>query len=474
MINILSQTIEQISKEKGIDPQIIYRALEEAMVVAARKFFKTNEDLQASYDPETGTIEVFAVREIVETVENPDTQMSLEEALEIDETFEINDLIEIPKDTTEFGRIAAQAAKQIIVQKVREAERKIIYEEFSDQVGVVVNGIVRRYEGRDVILDIGRTEALLPVREQSRNEHYAQGDRMRCIIAEVDPESKGPQIILSRNSPELLIKLFETEIPEIYDKTVLIMGAVREGGERAKVAVHSREDGLDPVGACVGMRGSRIGSIIRELKGEKIDIIRYSPDILEYAVSALNPARISKVLITDSENKVMDVIVPKDQLSLAIGRKGQNVRLASKLIGWEINIRSDEEEKEEITAAVEASVEEVRLPEGHHPPALMDGVDDDLAELLAEADIVSIENIAEATVDQLIESEGVDEELAQQLQIEAAAFLEQLKQDREDTSSEDGEPSGSSGEEIAEPSEEESEEENAEDEAGETTDEGKQ
>jgi transcription termination/antitermination protein NusA len=440
MINMLSQTIEQISKEKGIDPKVIYQALEEAMVVAARKFFKTSEDLQATYDPETGTIEVFAVREIVETVENPDTQMSLEEALEIDDTFEVSDLIEIPKDTTEFGRIAAQAAKQIIVQKVREAERKIIFEEFSDQVGVVVNGIVRRYEGRDVIMDIGRTEALLPVKEQSRNEHYAQGDRMRCIIVAVDPESKGPQIILSRNSPELMIKLFETEIPEVYDKTVLIMGAMREGGERAKVSVHSEEIGLDPVGACVGMRGSRIGSIIRELKGEKIDIIRYAPDILKYAVSALNPARISKVLITDTENKIMEVVVPKDQLSLAIGRKGQNVRLASRLIGWEINIKSEVEKKEEVLSEMD------RLAgKETHSATLLDGVDDKLAELLSEADITTVETIADSTVEELLESEGVDEELAKSLQSEAAGFIADLK-DQDNNESPVDEPEKKSAE----------------------------
>ena len=439
MINILSQTIDQISKEKGIDPQIIYQALEEAMVVAAKKFFKTSEDLQASYDPESGTIDVFAVREIVETVENPDTQMSLEEALEIDETFEVGDVIEIPKDTTEFGRIAAQAAKQIIVQKVREAERKNIFEEFSDQVGVVVNGIVRRYEGRDVILDIGRTEALLPVKEQSRNEHYAQGDRMRCIIIAVDPESKGPQIILSRTSSELLLKLFETEIPEVYDKTVLIMGAVREGGERAKVAVQSVEDGLDPVGACVGMRGSRIGSIIRELKGEKIDIIRYSPDILEYAVSALNPARISKVIITDTENKVMEVLVPKDQLSLAIGRKGQNVRLASRLIGWEINITSETETAEEAAAEARKA--------GLHPVTELESVDAQLAGLLVEADIKSVETIAAATVEALLESEGVDEELAQSLQSEAADFMNALVEDQDNSLTPADDPEGESAEE---------------------------
>ncbi|HLV00592.1 MAG TPA: transcription termination factor NusA, partial [Acidobacteriota bacterium] len=309
MANTLSQTIEQLSKEKGIDPELVHRALEDAMVAAARKFFKTDEDLRASFDPETGTIEVFAVKEIVETVEDPDTQMSLEEALEIDETFEIGDYIEIPKPTVELGRIAAQTAKQVIVQKVREAEREIIFQEFSDQIGNVVNGIVRRYEGRDVILDIGRTEAILPYSEQSRNEQYTLGDRIRAVIIKVHRLSKGPQIVVSRTDPSLLVRLFEAEIPEVYDGTVVIKNAVREGGERAKVAVASRDDSVDPVGACVGMKGSRINAVIRELRGEKIDIIAYSDDIVEYTINALNPAKISKVLIKDPAAKVLEVIV---------------------------------------------------------------------------------------------------------------------------------------------------------------------
>ncbi|MGW8181228.1 MAG: transcription termination factor NusA, partial [bacterium] len=324
MINTLSQTIDQLSKEKGIDPEIVHRALEDAMVAAARKFFKTEEDLQASFDPETGTIDVFAVREIVEELDDPNTQMSLEEALKIDETFEVGDFIEIPKPTLELGRIAAQTAKQVIVQKVREAEREIIFKEFSDQIGNVVNGIVRRYEGRDVILDIGRTEAILPFSEQCRNEEYTMGDRLRSVIIKVHGLSKGPQIVVSRADPSLLIRLFEGEIPEVYDGTVTIKNTVREGGERAKVAVASQDDTVDPVGACVGMKGSRINAVIRELRGEKIDIIAYSDDINEYTINALNPARISKVIIADPSVRVLEVIVPEDQLSLAIGRKGQN------------------------------------------------------------------------------------------------------------------------------------------------------
>ena len=357
MANPLAQTIEQVSREKGIEPRLIQEALEDAMVAAARRFFKTEEDLQSRYDPESSTIEVFAVKKIVEDVEDDETEMGLADALEIDETFVVGEYIEIPKPTLELGRIAAQTAKQVITQKVREAEREIVFEEFSGQVGQVVNGIVRRIEGRDIILDIGRTEAILPLPEQSRNELYKQGDRIRAVIIKVHRLTKGPQIVVSRADPSLLIRLFETEIPEVYDATVVIKNAVREGGERAKVAVASRDETVDPVGACVGMKGSRINAVIRDLKGEKIDIIQYSDDILDYTVNALNPAKIAKVLIMDPVNRVLEVIVPEDQLSLAIGKKGQNVRLASKLLGWEINIKSEEDKKLEILSHMEKLVE---------------------------------------------------------------------------------------------------------------------
>jgi len=423
MANTLSQTIEQLSKEKGIDPELVHRALEDAMVAAARKFFKTDEDLRASFDPETGTIEVFAVKEIVETVEDPDTQMSLEEALEIDETFEIGDYIEIPKPTVELGRIAAQTAKQVIVQKVREAEREIIFQEFSDQIGNVVNGIVRRYEGRDVILDIGRTEAILPYSEQSRNEQYTLGDRIRAVIIKVHRLSKGPQIVVSRTDPSLLVRLFEAEIPEVYDGTVVIKNAVREGGERAKVAVASRDDSVDPVGACVGMKGSRINAVIRELRGEKIDIIAYSDDIVEYTINALNPAKISKVLIKDPAAKVLEVIVPEDQLSLAIGRKGQNVRLASKLLGWEIDIKSDTEKKQEILT----QMDQISQVAEEDPLAVLEDLDEDIEEILIDAQIDSVQKLASRTATNIANIAEIDQETASQIVASAVAFINRQK-----------------------------------------------
>ena len=423
MVNALSQTIEQLSKEKGIDPQVVYRALEDAMVAAARRFFKTEEELQATIDPETGQIEVFAVREIVEEVEDPATQMSLEDALKIDDTFEVGDYVELPKRIDEFGRIAAQTAKQVIVQKVREAEREIIFEEFSDQIGNVVNGIVRRFEGRDVILDIGRTEAILPFNQQSRNEQYNQGDRLRAVIIEVHRQAKGPQIVASRNHPSLLVRLFEGEIPEVYDGTVVIKNAVREGGERAKVAVASKDSTVDPVGACVGMKGSRINAIIRELRGEKIDIINYSDDIVDYTVNALNPARISRVLISDPTARILEVIVPEDQLSLAIGRKGQNVRLASKLLGWEINIKSEEEKKLEIANQMGQLDEEERGKKEDIPLALLPGVGETVQSKLEEAGIQTVQELAARSLEGLMAIHGIGEKTAQRLKQSAELLL---------------------------------------------------
>ena len=299
MSNIIAQTIEQISKEKNVDPKIIISALEDAMVAASRKFYKTNEDINARFDPETGMVEIFAVRRVVETVENPSLEISLADAKEIDNTLEIDDTVEIPKPTDVLGRIAAQTAKQVILQKVREAERQNIYNEYSQKIGEMVNGVAKRFEGPDIIVDIGKTEALLPLREQSRAETYKQGERIRAVIVKVLPVAKGPQVILSRTDPQLLVRLFEMEIPEIYDGTIVVKSAVHEPGDRAKVAVASLDRDVDPVGACVGMKGSRINSIIRELRGEKIDIVQWSDDPAQYAANALNPAKISKVLIID-------------------------------------------------------------------------------------------------------------------------------------------------------------------------------
>ena len=422
MVNTLSQTIEQLSKEKGIDPEVVYRALEDAMVAAARKYFKTEEDLQASIDPETGTIDVFAVKEIVETVEDPATQMSLEEALKIDETFEIGDYVEMPKPALQLGRIAAQTAKQVIVQKVREAEREIIFEEFSNQIGNVVNGIIRRFEGRDVILDIGRTEAILPFTEQSRNEQYSLGDRIRAVIIKVHRLAKGPQIVVSRTDPSLLIRLFEGEIPEVYDGTVVIKNAVREGGERAKVAVASNDDTVDPVGACVGMKGSRINAVIRELRGEKIDIISYSQDIVEYTINSLNPAKISRVLLTDPVAKVLEVIVPEDQLSLAIGRKGQNVRLASKLLGWEIDIKSEEEKKLEVLSQMN-QLQGERPERPDIPITELPGVGEAIRTRLEQVGITTVQELAAKSLEELLEIQGVGEKTAKRLKQSAGLML---------------------------------------------------
>ncbi len=419
MTNILTQAIEQISREKGIEPQVIHEALEDAMVAAAKKYFRTEEDLQARYDPETGTIDVFAIKQIVQKVSEEDKEMSLLEALQVDETFQLGEYIEIPKSTGQLGRIAAQTAKQVIFQKVREAEREIIFGEFSSQIGQLINGIVRRFENRDMIIDLGRTEAVIPYSEQARTEQYKMGDRIRAVVVKVHRLSKGPQIVASRTDPSLLIRLFEMEIPEVYDNTVVIKNAVREGGERAKVAVASLDDNVDPVGACVGMKGSRINSVIRELRGERIDIIQFSDDIVDYTVNALNPARISRVLIADPVQKVLEVIVEEDQLSLAIGRKGQNVRLASRLLGWQIDIRSEEEKKQEILSQMEQLAPDWQS----HDLSQLRGVGEKTLEWFQEAGIESPQELAEKSVEELMEIPGIGKKMAEKLTEAATSLL---------------------------------------------------
>lgn len=351
--NPLLQTIDALAKEKGIDPHIVIEAMEEAVVTASRKVFKTNEALKAKFNPEIGQVELFAVKTIVDVVTDPDTEISVAAAREIygeDAEVEAGYQIEFPKSTEALGRIAAQAAKQVIFQKVREAERENVYAEYHQRVGEVMSGLVKRFEQGDIIVELGRIEAILPRKEQSRAESYAQGDRIRAVISAVGKGLKGPQIVLSRTDAALLIKLFEQEVPEIYDGTVLVRGAVREAGDRAKVAVYSRERDVDPVGACVGMKGNRVQAIIRELRGEKIDIVEYSDDPVQFVTNALSPAKVQRVTIIDEPNRVMEVVVEDKQLSLAIGKKGQNVRLAAKLTGWRIDIKSEEEKRREVEA----------------------------------------------------------------------------------------------------------------------------
>jgi N utilization substance protein A len=421
MSNIITQTIEQISKEKNIDPKVIIDALEDAMVAASRKYYKTNEDINARFDPETGMVEIFAVKRVVELVENPSLEISVEEAKQIDESLEVDDTVEMPKPTDVLGRIAAQTAKQVILQKVREAERQNIYNDYSQKIGELVNGVIKRFEGPDIIVDVGKTEALLPLREQSRAETYKQGERVRAVIVKVLPVAKGPQVILSRTDSQLLIHLFEMEIPEIYDGTIVVKNAVHEPGDRAKVAVASMDRDVDPVGACVGMKGSRINSIIRELRGEKIDIVQWSDDPAQYAANALNPAKISKVLILDPSEKRMEVIVEEKQQSLAIGKKGQNVRLASKLIGWQIDIKSEEQKKQEVLSVMES------LTSSSTPLGELEGISDRIIEKLREAGIENVERILELGESELQEIPGVGEKTAAKIMEAARDLFEEVE-----------------------------------------------
>src|SRR6476620_4576019 len=350
----LQQMIDVVAKDKGIDPSIVIGAIEDAYLAASRKVFKGDEDLRTRFNLETGQVELYAVRLIVAEVANPTKEISLDEARGLygDEA-EVGMEIEFPKETEKLGRIAAQTAKQVIAQRVREAEREKIHGEFGQRIGEVVNATVKRFESGDIIAEIGRVEAIIPRKEQSRAENYAIGDRVRAVIKNVSRNAKGPQVVLSRTDPALLIKLFEQEVPEIYDGTVMIRGCVREAGDRAKVAVFSRERDVDPVGACVGMRGTRVQAIIRELRGEKIDIVEWSDDPVTLVTNALSPAKVQRVTIVDDKERVVEVVVEDKQLSLAIGKKGQNVRLAAKLTGWRIDIKSEEEKRREVEAQLE-------------------------------------------------------------------------------------------------------------------------
>src|SRR6202051_206000 len=418
MANLLDQMIEQISREKHIEPGVIVAAIEDAMVVAARKYYKTDEDLHAKFNAETGQVYVYAVRAIVGEIADPKKEMTLAEARKMDPQTEIGGELLIPKPTAVLGRIAAQTAKQVIMQKVREAERDTIFNEYNGRVGELVNCIVKRFEGPDVIVDLGRTEARLPKREQTRLETYNLGDRLRVVIRAVDRAAKGPQVIVSRADPVLVQRLFEMEVPEIYDGTVQIRAAAREAGERTKIAVVSRDKDVDPVGACVGMKGMRVQSIIRELRGEKIDIIPYSEDIMAFAQKALSPAKVTRVQVVDPEEKRLEVIVEDTQLSLAIGKKGQNVRLASKLIGWNIDIKSEEEKRREIEAQMAA------LTAPGTALSVLAGVGPKTIEKIEAAGIANLEKLASMTPEQLMEIPGIGEKMVDKIYQAVNRFYE--------------------------------------------------
>ncbi len=417
------QSIEILSKEKGIDPQIVLDAVKDAMLIAARKHYRTNEDYIADMDPKTGAISLYAVKKVVEAVEDAVHEMTLPEARRVDPAAEIGSEIRIPKNTDALGRISAQTAKQVIFQKVREAERETVFNEYSGRAGELVNCTIKRVEGPDYILDLGKTEAKLPKKEQSRLESYSVGDRVRCVIKLVDKGSKGPGVLVSRAAPELVMRLFEQEVPEIYDGTVSIRGCAREAGERTKIAVQSRDRDVDSVGACVGMKGMRVQSIIRELRGEKIDIIEYSEDSVGFATHALSPAKVSRITVLDPIEKHMEVIVDDSQLSLAIGKKGQNVRLAAKLLGWKIDIKSEEEKRQEVESQMAALV-----APGAPVSVLIDyGLEEKVMEKLLEAGVGTIEKLGGMTPEELEDIQGIGPKDVEQIQTAVNAYYSQFE-----------------------------------------------
>jgi N utilization substance protein A len=401
----LNRVIEQVSKEKGIDKAIVINAVEEMMHSAARRTFGPERRIESRYNTELGEIELFEIKTVVEHVSNPVSEATLEEARsKYDPDAQIGDEILIKLDTATMGRIAAQAAKQNLIQHIRDAERKQIYNEFKDRRGEIVSGIVQRFERKNMIVNLGRTEAILPEKEQIPHERYRQGDRIRALITEVELSEKGLSIVLSRTSNEFLIKLFEQEVPEMYEGIVEIRQCAREPGGRAKVAVYSKDSDVDPVGACVGIKGTRVQSVVQELRGEKIDIVPWTDDQAELVCRALAPAKVSKVVIDEDEH-AMEVIVPDDQLSLAIGKRGQNVRLAHRLTGWKLDVRSESEAEDEARAA-RASLNAIP------------GIGDINAELLFQLGFRSAEQLAEAD-ESSFDVEGLSRERARQL-IQAA------------------------------------------------------
>ncbi len=416
--SLLYQTIDQLSREKGIDPQVIIAAVEDAILVATRKYYKTTEDLQSHFNKETGAVEVYAVKKVVEEVADPVREISLAEARKFDPEIALEGEVKIPKATDVLGRIAAQTAKQVIFQKVREAERDTVYAEYSGRIGELVNCSVKRTEGPDIIVDVGRTEARLPRKEQSRLELYQIGDRVRAVITAVDRQARGPQVIVSRADPALVQRLFEMEVPEIYDGTVVIRAMAREAGERTKVAVYSKDPDVDCVGACVGMKGMRVQSIIRELRGEKIDIIEWNEDPIIFAANALSPAKINHVSIVDSEQRHLEVIVEDSQLSLAIGKKGQNVRLAAKLLGWRIDIKSEEEKRQEIESQMAA------MALRGAPISDLEGLGDKTVQRLRDHGVETVEQLAQMTPDELTQIQGIGEKTVERIRRVVTDYFE--------------------------------------------------
>ncbi|HEV8524960.1 MAG TPA: transcription termination factor NusA [Terriglobales bacterium] len=430
MASLLYQHIDALSREKGIDPQIVVSAVEDAMVVATRKSLKTQDNLRAELDKETGNINIYSVKTVVESPEellDPNGQITLEEARKISPDIEVGGELRQLRATHQMsnpsglGRISAQLAKQVIFQKVREAERDTVYNEYIGRVGEIVNATVKRLEGPDVIFELGKTEARMSRKEQSRLESFAVGERVKVMITRVEKSTKGPQVVVSRAAPELVQHLFQTEVPEIYDGTVVIRAIAREAGERTKIAVASRDKDVDAVGACVGMKGMRVQSIIRELRGEKIDIIEWHEDPVGFAEKALQPAKVSRVSVLDSAEKHLEVIVDDSQLSLAIGKKGQNVRLAAKLLGWKIDIKSEEEKRQEVEQQMQALVGTTT------PLESVPGLGEALIEKLVSAGVTTVEQLADMTPEQLEEIPGIGPKTVEKISIAVNNYFSGLE-----------------------------------------------
>src|SRR6201996_4705510 len=429
MASPLYQSIEVLSREKGIEPSIVVGAVEEAIALATRKYYKTQENMRGELNKDTGEITAYIFKTVVadeEQVEDPVNQITLAEANELAPGVEVGSEIRMYRDTSPLGRIAAQLAKQVIFQKVREAERDTVFQEYAHREKEVLNATVKRVEGQDVIFDLGKAEARCPKREQSRLESFTVGERVRVVLIKVDRAAKGPQVIVSRAAPELVSNLFQSEVPEISDNTVVIRAIAREAGERTKIAVQSRDKDVDPVGSCVGMKGMRVQSIMRELRGEKIDIIEFSEEITTFAEKALQPAKVSRVSITDLTDKQLEVIVDDTQLSLAIGKKGQNVRLAAKLLGWKIDIKSEEEKRQEVEQQMQA------LSGGPSTPIeQVTELGEAIIQKLVVAGITTVESLADMTPEQLEEIPGIGEKTLEKISTAVRHYFGQYEEGEE-------------------------------------------
>jgi N utilization substance protein A len=410
MVTELNRVIEQVSRDKGIDRGILIKTIEEAVRAAAAKKLGQNYDLEVAFNEEMGEIEIFGFKEVVEEVADDHVEISLADAREMDPDSEVGDSLGIKMDMDELGRIAAQSAKQVIMQRLREAEKDIVYDDYKDRRGEIIHGIAQRFDRGGIIVNLGRTEAELPSKEQIPRESYKQGDRVRAYILDVKQFSRGPQIILSRTHPNFLSALFENEVPEIAEGIVKIVQVAREPGSRAKIAVTSKDSDVDPVGACVGMKGSRVQAVVQELRGEKIDIVTWDPDPAKFICNALAPAEITRVIV-DEGNRRMEVVVPDDQLSLAIGKKGQNVRLASKISGWNLDVTSESNYNSALKATYDALLK-------------LDGVGEATASNLCQLGFRSLKAVSEASVSDLTQVDGIGEEKAKRIIRSAAECLQ--------------------------------------------------